>query len=89
MDGSIALARLLLIVGLAKAALRVSGMRLKTTEKITATPSVPPIWRKKVDEDVATPMSRGPTAFWLAIVSVCIIWPRPRPTRSMAAASTQ
>ena len=35
-----------------------------------ATPSVPPICRKKVDEDVATPMSLASTAFWLAIVRV-------------------
>jgi len=46
-------------------------------------PSVPPIWRKNVDAEVATPMSRGPTEFCDAMVSVCISCPRPRPISSM------
>ena len=33
---------------------------------------------------VATPMSRGPTEFCDAMVSVCISWPRPRPTQQHA-----
>ena len=40
--------------------------------------------RKKVDELVATPMSREPTEFWLATVSVCMSWPRPKPSMNMA-----
>ena len=62
---------------------------MKSSDSSTAVPSVPPIWRKNVEALVATPMSRRPTEFWLAIVSVCISWPRPRPMRSMAPAMNQ
>ena len=40
-------------------------------------PSVPPIWRKNVADDVATPMSCGGTAFWMASTSGCMLMPRP------------
>ena len=66
-----------------------AGMTVNSSDSSTAVPSVPPIWRKKVDALVATPMSRRPTEFWLAMVRVCISWPRPRPMSSMAPAMNQ
>ena len=74
---------------LSNAALIVVGIRVNSTENSTATPSVPPIWRKKVDAEVATPMSLGPTAFWLAIVRVCMSWPSPSPTKNMPSMTYQ
>ena len=58
-----------------------SGSRVNSTERNTAVPRVPPIWRKNVADDVATPMSLGGTAFWIARTSVCMLNPRPRPNR--------
>ena len=40
-------------------------------ERNAAVPIVPPIWRKKVTEDVATPISRGDTAFCTARITGC------------------
>ena len=56
---------------------------LNSSERNTATPSVPPSWRKNVAELVATPISRGGTAFCTMIVSGCMHWPMPRPTNSI------
>lgn len=56
---------------------------LNSSERKIATPSVPPSWRKKVAELVATPISRGGTAFWTMIVSGCMHWPRPRPRNTI------
>ena len=58
---------------------------LNSSDRKTATPSVPPSWRKNVAELVATPISRGGTAFCTMIVSGCMHWPRPRPSNSIPA----
>ena len=50
---------------------------LNRIDRKTATPSVPPICRKNVDEAVATPMSRGATEFCTASISGCIVLPSP------------
>jgi hypothetical protein len=55
---------------------------LNSTERKIAVPSVPPICRKNVAELVATPMSCGGTAFWMASTSVCMLKPSPRPKRN-------
>jgi hypothetical protein len=64
-----------------------SAILVPTTEnridRNTATPSVPPICRKKVAEAVATPMSRAGTAFCTAMMSVCRQNPNPKPKRAM------
>ena len=49
------------------------------TDRNTAVPSVPPIWRKNSDDDVATPMSRTCTAFCTASTSGCMVKPSPSP----------
>ena len=46
-------------------------------------PSVPPIERKNVTELVATPISRGETAFCTAVIIGCMLPPRPRPISTM------
>ena len=56
---------------------------LNTMDRKIAVPSVPPSWRKNVDDPVATPMSRGGTAFCTASTSVCMQEPRPRPNIAM------
>ena len=48
-------------------------------DRNTAVPSVPPIWRKNVADEVATPMSCGGTAFCTASTSGCMLKPSPRP----------
>ncbi len=48
-----------------------------------ATPSAPPICRKNVDDEVATPMSCGGIAFCTARVIGCSTLPRPSPKTSM------
>ena len=53
-------------------ALKFVGITVNSSDSSTAVPSVPPIWRKNVEALVATPMSRSPTEFWLAIVRVCM-----------------
>ncbi|OPZ50053.1 MAG: hypothetical protein BWY91_02914 [bacterium ADurb.BinA028] len=58
---------------------------LNSTERKTATPSVPPIWRKKVAALVAIPMSRGSTTACTARVSGCMVLPSPRPKRNINA----
>ena len=58
-------------------------MRSPTVEnridRKTAVPSVPPIWRKNVADEVATPMSCGGTEFCTASTSGCMQKPRPMP----------
>ena len=48
------------------------GRVLNRIDRKTATPSVPPICRKNVADDVATPMSRGETAFCTARIIGCM-----------------
>src|SRR5436190_18857664 len=48
-----------------------------------ATPNEPPICRKRIAPDVATPMKRYSTAFCTASTSTCITIPSPSPTTSM------
>ena len=50
---------------------------LNRMDRKTATPSVPPICRKNVEDAVATPMSRGQTEFCMASISGCMVLPRP------------
>jgi len=52
---------------------------LNRMDRNTAVPSVPPICRKKVADEVATPMSRAGTAFCTAMTSVCMQPPSPSP----------
>ena len=59
-----------------------SGTVVNKMDKNTAVPSVPPIWRVKVAEDVATPMRRGDTAFCTARVRGWKLKPRPRPKKT-------
>ncbi len=65
------------------------GRTLNSSESMIAVPRVPPIWRKKVLELVATPMSCGSAAAWTAMVRVCISWPRPAPITNIAIARYQ
>ena len=51
----------------------------KRIERKIATPRVPPIWRKKVAEAVATPISVGGTALWTVSSSGCMHEPSPSP----------
>ena len=53
------------------------------TASEVAAPSVPPSDRKKVTDEVATPMSCGGRVFWTLMTSICIDRPRPAPMRSM------
>ncbi len=64
------------------AAAILSGRPLKSTDRKIAVPSVPPICRKNVADEVATPMSCGGTAFWIARMSVCMFMPSPSPNRN-------
>ena len=50
---------------------------------------MPPIWRKKVAEAVATPMSEAGTAFCTARTRVCMQFPSPRPNTTMRIAISQ
>ena len=60
-----------------------AGITENRMDSSTAVPSVPPIWRKNVADDVATPMSRASTEPCDARVSDCMTEPRPRPMRNM------
>ena len=55
--------------------------RLDSTAPNTAAPTEPPIWRKKVVELVAAPMSRYSTEFCTAVTIVCMVNPSPAPNR--------
>ena len=72
------------VASLAVACTMFVGSTPNSTESSTATPSVPPIWRKKVAAPVATPIWFAWTELWLARVRVCISWPRPRPMQNIA-----
>jgi hypothetical protein len=61
-----------------------SGTSEWVTGRKTATPMVPPICRKKVVEDVATPMSREETALCMAGMIVRRFRSSPAPTRNIA-----
>jgi hypothetical protein len=54
-----------------------------SSDRKIAVPRVPPICRVKVADEVATPMSRGGTAFWIARVSGWKLKPRPIPKNTM------
>ena len=56
---------------------------LNRTARAIAAPNVPPIERKNVTELVATPMSRGGSAFCTLMTSVCIDRPSPAPMTAM------
>ena len=60
-----------------------SGTVENRIDRKTAVPSVPPIWRVNVADDVATPISRGDTAFWTASVSGWKLKPSPSPNATM------
>ena len=49
----------------------------------SATPSEPPMLRKNVAVEVATPMSRGGASFWTTSTITCITRPMPTPSTSM------
>ncbi len=49
----------------------------------TARPTEPPIWRKNVRLDVATPRARIGTAFWTTIVNTASVGPMPRPVMNI------
>ena len=48
-----------------------------------ASATVPPIWRKNVRLDVATPSSWNGTAFWTTIVKTANVGPTPRPAMNI------
>ena len=48
-----------------------------------ASETEPPIWRKKVRFEVATPSSWKGTAFWMMIVKTAKVGPTPRPARNI------
>ena len=52
------------------------------------TPTAPPIWRKSVEPDVATPSISYGTAFWAARTSTCMTSPRPSPSTSRYSAAS-
>ncbi len=62
------------------------GRLVSSTDRKMAVPSVPPICRKNVTDEVATPISFGDTAFWMARMIGCMLPPRPRPTIGMISA---
>ena len=52
---------------------------LNSSDRNTAVPMVPPVARKNVADEVATPMSRAVTLFCTAIIMVCMFRPTPGP----------
>ena len=48
-----------------------------------ASATEPPIWRKKVRFDVATPSFWNGTAFWTMIVKTANVGPMPRPAMNI------
>ena len=61
---------------------------LNRMDRNTATPRVPPIWRKNVAELVATPISDGGTALCMISSSGCMQLPSPTPSTSMKRSMT-
>jgi hypothetical protein len=59
------------------------GELAKTIARNAAAPTVPPIDRKNVTAEVATPISRGDTAFWTASTMGCMLPDRPSPKRAI------
>ena len=59
------------------------GSRLNRMDRKTAAPIVPPIDRKNVTDEVATPISRGDAAFCAAVTIGCIEPPRPSPINTI------
>ena len=53
-----------------------------------ASATVPPIWRKNVRLEVATPSSWNGTAFWMTIVKTEKVGPTPRPARNIHSQTT-
>ena len=49
---------------------------------------VPPIWRKNVRFDVATPSCLNGTAFWMTIVGTENVVPTPRPAMNIHSQTT-
>ena len=49
---------------------------------------VPPIWRKNVRFEVATPSCRNGTAFWMTIVKTENVGPTPRPAMNIQSQTT-
>ena len=66
-----------------------AARRLAKIAPKSATPIEPPIWRKSVEPDVATPMFRGSTAFCTASTSTCITIPSPRPSTTPLPSTSQ
>jgi hypothetical protein len=67
----------LLQPGLPRAGVMLPASEPNSTASEVAAPSVPPRERKKVTDEVATPMSCGGRAFWTLMTSVCIDSPSP------------
>ena len=65
------------------------GSRVNSTDRKAAVPIVPPIWRKKVTDEVATPISRGETAFCTARMTGWKLKPSPSPIMTMNGTMTQ
>ena len=59
------------------------GSGVNRIDRKAAAPIVPPIWRKKVTDEVATPISRGETAFCTARMTGWKLKPSPRPSSTM------
>ena len=53
-----------------------------------ASATVPPIWRKNVRFEVATPSTLNGTAFWTTIVKTENVGPTPRPARNIHSQTT-
>ena len=49
---------------------------------------MPPIWRKNVRFEVATPSSRNGTAFWMTMVKTENVGPTPSPTMNIQSQTT-
>jgi hypothetical protein len=57
--------------------------RLVNTAPNIETPTEPPMVRKKVTVDVATPRSAIGASFWVASTMTCMTSPMPAPSRNM------
>ena len=58
-------------------------MRLAMTAPSALTPIAPPMLRKKVRTEVATPSSWAGTSFWAASTRFCMSMPTPMPSTAM------
>ena len=71
----------------------ICGMRLSWNDVAKIVPTkasaiVPPIWRKNVRFDVATPSCWNGTAFWMTIVGTENVVPTPRPAMNIHSQTT-